>query len=1157
MSKHIKYLVLLLAALSFRFSNAAEELVVLHEGAFSIESTCADKTQSQYYVLPEGNLNGYSHVEFLEHSNNHGRYSYDYQPGTSTVTITASVSANRGCAFILGFQNKPRSWLRITYRVMGKKLFCRPPDITNDPNPSIRQFQSDLRLQKDYINCRLNLINATYQKRHQEFSDFITTKIPEHLKNEEHILNMKRAETARNTIKNLATAEEIRQSIDKLKKIVAKLENLKLNFAKSFEFSIENPSADFNYHRYLSIIESQKKLKDSFPGIVELCRNRPDLECEKKERRAREESSILLDNFSIQYRYSNGINEMLYQLAQLESDTEQTIIDYTLIKNEGVKSINDSGLVELSEQIKDEIQQTRENINREKDQVLSKISALVELSNRNSCAGYPNFEGCYRNRNRFEIPVVQLDSKFEITNPKLNWSNRALDQNVCFTVEFSAAPNTEQDPKPIKDGIEFVRINGVGVRFTLDPKSLIFHNGELTSSRSFGCIGRQFLKIRSNTVELGFIYGDGSLIRGQTRTEVFVDYGGKNQASLCSTSSPSTFGAQGCTGKMNLSVDQVDPEIGQELSRLNQELRKLKLDYSKREQELNQIQRYLDEIQGFLDFENVDTSRIRGISEQLDHAADAIESLRAEYDEGRRRLLHEEIASKEEFKRAVSNNDEEVESVKSRLIERRNIDLFPLIKQNEVRSLFLQGARVNPNSYAYLDELVNSVIRKLDNAYSNNRFSEWREINADWNSYKTILVHDLKKENKGEDAILATRNAITKIDEYIRTKVDEDGFRRDLELPADVKRILSGRLKYDTYARDIQDRLNQLKKGYIEPTGERIYREMLYTMLRSFEEFFWGKNGNRELEPKETEIKNGLLAYMDGIARLGIGFTPVLGDFVDFCELTTGKDLCRIDGPTLSIQDRALAGLGIFIGSGVIYREMRTGKFFKDADKITDRMAAYEESVKKLQSRLSGRLSKSKQRDATRKIITETFQEGKNLSIEEVAARGRKLFDQRFDYLSEIEVLDGKTLNQGLEAAFQGRNKYEAFEPAWKANGLIVKGKTTKPITVYRLYTPKKNVESLDEEIKEALESQWYTDPAIVRGKTIEEVQELLAIPNKHTKYMKVEIPVGHEIIYGEVSPNKFSQHVVAYQFSISGLDRLGKSYIKSIPTFLLDGVIK
>lgn len=54
-------------------------------------------------------------------------------------------------------------------------------------------------------------------------------------------------------------------------------------------------------------------------------------------------------------------------------------------------------------------------------------------------------------------------------------------------------------------------------------------------------------------------------------------------------------------------------------------------------------------------------------------------------------------------------------------------------------------------------------------------------------------------------------------------------------------------------------------------------------------------------------------------ATVAISLSPA-GDFVDLCEVVTGKELCNPWGADLSVSDRMASGLGLVIGSGQFWR---------------------------------------------------------------------------------------------------------------------------------------------------------------------------------------------------------------------------------------------
>lgn len=79
--------------------------------------------------------------------------------------------------------------------------------------------------------------------------------------------------------------------------------------------------------------------------------------------------------------------------------------------------------------------------------------------------------------------------------------------------------------------------------------------------------------------------------------------------------------------------------------------------------------------------------------------------------------------------------------------------------------------------------------------------------------------------------------------------------------------------------------------------------------------------GINPLVPDPTLISDLEKVLYESMARLGIGFTPVLGDVADLYELIYGKDF--LTGKHLSFDERLASGVGVALGSGSAYRHAK------------------------------------------------------------------------------------------------------------------------------------------------------------------------------------------------------------------------------------------
>ncbi|MBL7542629.1 MAG: glycohydrolase toxin TNT-related protein [Bdellovibrionaceae bacterium] len=86
--------------------------------------------------------------------------------------------------------------------------------------------------------------------------------------------------------------------------------------------------------------------------------------------------------------------------------------------------------------------------------------------------------------------------------------------------------------------------------------------------------------------------------------------------------------------------------------------------------------------------------------------------------------------------------------------------------------------------------------------------------------------------------------------------------------------------------------------------------------------------------PKDQSLFSDLeKTLFQTMARLGIGFTPLVNDVADIYELLTGKDF--ISGNQLSYLDRTLAGVGVIAGSSASYRYAKRA-IFSPAEFVDD-----------------------------------------------------------------------------------------------------------------------------------------------------------------------------------------------------------------------------
>ena len=156
-------------------------------------------------------------------------------------------------------------------------------------------------------------------------------------------------------------------------------------------------------------------------------------------------------------------------------------------------------------------------------------------------------------------------------------------------------------------------------------------------------------------------------------------------------------------------------------------------------------------------------------------------------------------------------------------------------------------------------------------------------------------------------------SAKTRVLGFLRAYIGDDGWLHDAYVPPDVKafvrflRDLGVASQLLQRATPLQRALN-LWQGPLTEQQRAILDvlSVLYTVTRE---------RRAQGAPEEDD---GFWSSVGDIVDGAISLTPI-GDFLDLCRAVGGKENC-ISGRSLSIEERALSGLGVLIGSGAAWK---------------------------------------------------------------------------------------------------------------------------------------------------------------------------------------------------------------------------------------------
>lgn len=145
-----------------------------------------------------------------------------------------------------------------------------------------------------------------------------------------------------------------------------------------------------------------------------------------------------------------------------------------------------------------------------------------------------------------------------------------------------------------------------------------------------------------------------------------------------------------------------------------------------------------------------------------------------------------------------------------------------------------------------------------------------------------------------------------KVRAYVQKFMDAQDWFKDSPVPADVRGYIAGvfKNKFDKLADDMKDALNGL------PTADAID----LTELPVFKTISAFGGAMSAIDTVATPYFEMMATLVHGATRLAIGFVPVVGPALDFCEAVTGRTMCLPDGKELSTEERIFSGAGVAAG---------------------------------------------------------------------------------------------------------------------------------------------------------------------------------------------------------------------------------------------------
>lgn len=1142
----------------------ALDLVVVQQGSLGDLAECSQgrrKAKTISVSLPKAQPHAYSHTSIQKQSENGNAWvktSYDSE--SQTVTITVETQAHNECSSVGGLiNNEPRSWIDITYTVYAIKNECDPlVALPNEAEVAAHTYAKALEQRRRGVECLQQTTAIKKREALLAFQERVTAlaKARYREKSLEVATRIAEVQVARSEARFLR--DRLRDLHGLILMAASALRSLKMEAEKPLDLGFGGEAAArqavLRWHqerreRYEKLMIFQKEK----PLLYEQARRsgsavfrpveKPFVSCSPSRK---------FDAPSLQYsnlrdalrRVSESLKDWDEYGRQLESVSRVLVVDLQ-------KEFELGSLRSLVEEYRTRGEQIYEKSLVDRSKAESAASAvcrvnqllleralrdsppnlfhdLPEVGQGGTFGGGLSVPDILKPISPFPTPFPSPITGGPVLMRISGVSMSAKNSQICLMMETEVSFGSQMMPRPERDGLSFVKVNGHPIAFYLVKGSERYENGQLVRSRSQGCLQSSHLKMRSNAVALSFRYGQGQYLSGSERTSIYSGFGSSRQHLLCSTSvSGGTQGSRGCSGSLVMDLDEFDPDLHETIQGLRQELRRMELSVRADQDDLARLKKGLARFEG-TDIDALSTEELRGFSQELDKLATAIETLRFKLEVDREQIVAEvrEILGDDSIQFRVdlerAGGDSRGDLLNETVIGRYAKVHYELVEAE--MAAYLNGDKEQAPSevLAGYEKMAREIVRLLEESVRSAEFVRADELLKSWKRTKTELYERLTARRAGVKELEAFKAAVQRADAGIAIHFDENGFFRKADIPVDI-RLKLARLN-TKFADEMRIALNERAREHGDVQAKEM-RLAFRLWLRAYLELYEGGADAQGLSFEERQtiesIEGGLLAVVKSGFAVGVSLTP-FGKFLDFCEMVSGRELCQPKGRVLDETERALAGIGLVVGSGLLTKKIAQSAFVRESRLIASLIEGLNGAVRRLAVKL-----KSQTQDGTdlaRRLMR--FLRPKSVSgrqAAEIVALSEKAVIKHLANFKNIRVEDARKLNEFWK-------KTRGWEAPWDEAAGVFSGELVSETVFVRFYSSVK-------------QTGWMLPAETVRGLSPEQIRSVLAMAVVPTHYTRVVVPAGEIVQMGRVAPNKFG-----------GLERMIQFHlVKTRPSFYFD----
>jgi len=207
-------------------------------------------------------------------------------------------------------------------------------------------------------------------------------------------------------------------------------------------------------------------------------------------------------------------------------------------------------------------------------------------------------------------------------------------------------------------------------------------------------------------------------------------------------------------------------------------------------------------------------------------------------------------------------------------------------------------------------------------------FASWRRNITD---IETSFLDRAWISQREYTAFLNARNQVLSL---FRTYVDDDGWLKDTPIPPGIKPLIDLLivLHKEQVATALKIALNEWRGALTER------QQLILDAIRGMRAAIESRKAALARQQDEQEgFWSSLLDSAVVVVRAAVLAVTPVGDFVDLCEIITGREGCMPDGRELTVKERMLSGAGLIAGSGYTWRAV--AGIVRKSEKVTKKLS--------------------------------------------------------------------------------------------------------------------------------------------------------------------------------------------------------------------------